>query len=232
MWGSELIAPHYAAAWAWAGNAPFQWGKQVGLTPRWYPQPDGDPLAHSDQRRRGRPLPLHALHRRRPDHPRQSPGSRSRPTSTGSSSSRCTASPSPTPWPTRRTRTTHPAVLRDRRLPRHVQGRMVAVDDAGPHPVGLATRCHPGTRARRLGPRSRRDRALLPPGRLHAEQGSGRAASGQGRGAEGVVLGGGRERYQVLPLLGGLSVFFGMLPPLGNRPDSPTTTTSRTLPRG
>ena len=22
--------PHYAAAWAWAGNAPFQWGKQVG----------------------------------------------------------------------------------------------------------------------------------------------------------------------------------------------------------
>jgi Arylsulfatase A and related enzymes len=23
------MAPHYAAAWAWAGNAPFQWGKQV-----------------------------------------------------------------------------------------------------------------------------------------------------------------------------------------------------------
>ena len=22
--------PHYAAAWAWAGNTPFQWGKQVG----------------------------------------------------------------------------------------------------------------------------------------------------------------------------------------------------------
>jgi hypothetical protein len=28
-WGTELIAPHYAAAWAWAGNCPFQWGKQV-----------------------------------------------------------------------------------------------------------------------------------------------------------------------------------------------------------
>ena len=28
-WGSEIMAPHYAAAWAWAGNAPFQWGKQV-----------------------------------------------------------------------------------------------------------------------------------------------------------------------------------------------------------
>ena len=25
----RLIAPHYAAAWAWAGNCPFQWGKQV-----------------------------------------------------------------------------------------------------------------------------------------------------------------------------------------------------------
>ena len=22
--------PHYSAAWAWAGNTPFQWGKQVG----------------------------------------------------------------------------------------------------------------------------------------------------------------------------------------------------------
>ena len=29
-WGGELMDPHYAAAWAWAGNTPFQWGKQVG----------------------------------------------------------------------------------------------------------------------------------------------------------------------------------------------------------
>ena len=28
-WGTAAFAPHYAAAWAWAGNAPFQWGKQV-----------------------------------------------------------------------------------------------------------------------------------------------------------------------------------------------------------
>ena len=28
-WGAAAFAPHYAAAWAWAGNAPFQWGKQV-----------------------------------------------------------------------------------------------------------------------------------------------------------------------------------------------------------
>ena len=29
VWGTDLVAPHYAAAWAWAGNCPFQWGKQV-----------------------------------------------------------------------------------------------------------------------------------------------------------------------------------------------------------
>ena len=29
-WGTEAYAPHYAAAWAMAGNTPFQWGKQVG----------------------------------------------------------------------------------------------------------------------------------------------------------------------------------------------------------
>ncbi|HSK25983.1 MAG TPA: arylsulfatase, partial [Jiangellales bacterium] len=28
--GGVDTAPHYAAAWAWAGNTPFQWGKQVG----------------------------------------------------------------------------------------------------------------------------------------------------------------------------------------------------------
>src|SRR4051794_5434412 len=28
-WGTDTMSPHYAAAWAWAGNCPFQWGKQV-----------------------------------------------------------------------------------------------------------------------------------------------------------------------------------------------------------
>jgi arylsulfatase A-like enzyme len=30
MWGAPIMDPHYSAAWAWAGNTPFQWGKQVG----------------------------------------------------------------------------------------------------------------------------------------------------------------------------------------------------------
>ncbi|MFO0851305.1 MAG: arylsulfatase [Gemmataceae bacterium] len=28
-WGGPEFAPHYSCAWAWAGNTPFQWGKQV-----------------------------------------------------------------------------------------------------------------------------------------------------------------------------------------------------------
>jgi arylsulfatase len=28
-WGGPTTAPHCSAAWAWAGNTPFQWGKQV-----------------------------------------------------------------------------------------------------------------------------------------------------------------------------------------------------------
>ena len=28
--GGVETAPHYASAWAWAGNTPFQWGKQTG----------------------------------------------------------------------------------------------------------------------------------------------------------------------------------------------------------
>ncbi len=30
QWGGPIMDPHYSAAWAWAGNTPFQWGKQVG----------------------------------------------------------------------------------------------------------------------------------------------------------------------------------------------------------
>ena len=29
-WGGPMMDPHYSAAWAWVGNTPFQWGKQVG----------------------------------------------------------------------------------------------------------------------------------------------------------------------------------------------------------
>jgi arylsulfatase len=28
-WGGQMMMPHYSAAWAWASNTPFKWGKQV-----------------------------------------------------------------------------------------------------------------------------------------------------------------------------------------------------------
>ncbi|MFO0908111.1 MAG: arylsulfatase [Isosphaeraceae bacterium] len=28
-WGGATMQPHFSCAWAWAGNTPFQWGKQV-----------------------------------------------------------------------------------------------------------------------------------------------------------------------------------------------------------
>ncbi len=28
-WGGPIMQPHFACAWAWAGNTPFRWGKQV-----------------------------------------------------------------------------------------------------------------------------------------------------------------------------------------------------------
>jgi arylsulfatase A-like enzyme len=28
-WGGDQMAPHYSSGWAWAGNCPFDWGKQV-----------------------------------------------------------------------------------------------------------------------------------------------------------------------------------------------------------
>ena len=69
-WGTSIMAPHYAAAWAWAGNTPFQWGKQVGshlggtrnpLVVHWPERHASDGSA---------PLAVHPRHRRRADDPR------------------------------------------------------------------------------------------------------------------------------------------------------------------
>ena len=124
VWGTELTAPHYAAAWAWACNArssganrsPRTW---VAPATRW------SSAGRLDQGRGAVRSPLHPLHRHRPDHPRHR-GHSGPPTSTASSSSQCMGPASCPPSPIRRRRTTHPAVLRDRGVPRHVQGRMVA----------------------------------------------------------------------------------------------------------
>ena len=70
-WGTEMMYPHYSTAWAWAGNTPFPWGKQVAshlggtrdpLVIRW-------PAA--DHGRRRRAVAVHPRQRHRPDDPRR-----------------------------------------------------------------------------------------------------------------------------------------------------------------
>lgn len=43
--GGDHTAPPAAAAWAHAGNTPFQWGKQMDQPPRRHAQPYGRRLA-------------------------------------------------------------------------------------------------------------------------------------------------------------------------------------------
>ena len=43
-WGTDMMGPHYAAAWAWAGSCPFRWGERSPPSGR-HPRADGGPLA-------------------------------------------------------------------------------------------------------------------------------------------------------------------------------------------
>ncbi len=93
----------------------------------------------------------------------------------------------------RRARAPHPAVLRDLRQPRDVQGRLAGVLDAAAHPVGRHAGDDEEVRARRLGPRRRPGRAVLPARRLLPGARPRRRAPREGRRAARAVLGGGRE---------------------------------------
>ena len=137
--GGPQTAPHYAAAWAHAGNTPFQWGKQVashlggtrnpwwspgrGASPRTPPSAASSPTATASPRRSSRPR-----------------ASRSPRSSTASSRSRWTGSASRTPSTTPRARAPHGAALRDGRQPRHLPGRLVGVRQAGQAALGHVAR--------------------------------------------------------------------------------------------
>ena len=94
--GGFHTAPHFAAAWAWANNTPFQWGKQMAS----HLGGTRDPMVVAWPKRitadTAMRVAVHALHRRRPDDPRGSSASPSPRSSTASSRSRWTAPASPT----------------------------------------------------------------------------------------------------------------------------------------
>ena len=195
------MAPHYAAAWAWAGNTPFQWGKQVAS----HLGGTRDPMVihwPATGRRQGRgALALDARHRRRPDDPRVA----------GIPAPRLRRRHRPAADPRhavhrfarrgRRAGAPHAAVLRVARQPGDVQGRLVAGDEDRPHPVGRDAGRDQAVRARRLEPGRRPDRAVLPAGRLQPGPRPRRRAPGQGRASFRELFWQEAERYDVLPLL-------------------------------
>ena len=191
-WGTDATAPHYAAAWAWAGNCPFQWGKQVashlGGTR------NGMVVAWPRRIRQAGHVPsVHARHRRRADDPR---GGR-HPRGQGRRRRRADADGGhELPLQHRRPdrgRTPHAAVLRDLRQPGHVQGRLVGLRQARPPAVGRDAADDGQVRAGQVRPRGRRLGALLPARRLLAGQGPRRPAAGEARRAQAALLGRGGE---------------------------------------
>ncbi len=213
QWGAAIMDPHYGAAWAWAGNAPFKWGKQVGSHLGGTAQPVGRALARSHPGHRGAALPVHSRHRCDSDDPRYrwDPGAPVRRRDRAGADARihvrrvvCRAVPPRTP---------HPAVLRDDRQPGHVQGRVVAGDEDGTHPVGA----HPGhaqALCARYGIRCGSGRAVLPARRLRHKDRDIAADHPDKVHELKALFWEEAERYKVLPLLATLSTFFGMLPPI------------------
>jgi len=66
--GGIQTAPHYAAAWAHAGNVPFQWGKQMASHLGGTRNPMNRRVAEPDHATR-LAYAIYALHRRGSDHP-------------------------------------------------------------------------------------------------------------------------------------------------------------------
>ena len=164
--GGFHTAPHFAAAWAHANNTPFQWGKQMGshlggtrdpMVVAWPNRikPDSQ-TAHA----------VHALHRHRPDrargrrHPRAQDRRWNRAGADGRHELRSTRST------TRRGRAPHGSVLRDLRQPRHLQGWLVGLRQAGQAPLGPDAKDAEAVRARGLRPRAGRLAAVLSARRL------------------------------------------------------------------
>ena len=192
-WGNQMMAPHYSAGWAWAGNTPFKWGKQVG--------------SHLGGTRN--PLVVHW-----PERVTDSGALRSQfthVTDIGPTILDVAGIPMPDAhrWDRagayawrdlrrisgrrRRSRAPHPAVFRDDWKSGDVQGRLVALDADGAYSLGPYAGCPEALRTGGLESGRRPDRAVLPSGRLQPGQRSGRGESREGAGAEGALLGGGRE---------------------------------------
>ena len=192
-WGTDAYAPHYAAAWAWAGNTPFQWGKQVA--------------SHLGGTRNPMVVAW-------PQRIRNSGGLRSQFThciDIGPTILEAAGLPEAKivdgiraeadgrhelPLQLRRRergRAPHGAVLRDLRQPGDLQGRLVGRLHARPDPLGRLTAVDRALRPRNLRPGAGPLGALLPPRRLQPGARRRGREPGEARRAEGALLAGGGE---------------------------------------
>ena len=169
---------------------PLRLGQAGRLPPRRDAEPARRPLSERDLRSGLGARALHACDRHRPDrarargHPRPDARRRDRAGAAARVHVRRLA------LRRRRARAAHAAVLRGRREPGDVQGRLVARDAPAAHPLAARPRGAAALRPR-LEPGRRPGRALLPARRLRPGEEPRRPASGEGRGAAEALLGGG-----------------------------------------
>ena len=213
-WGNQMMAPHYSAAWAWAGNTPFKWGKQVGshlggtrnpLVVHWPDRisEDGALRTHFTHVIDVGPTILDIA-----GIPMPTPHRRDRAAADARRDVRRFADRR------RRSRAPHPAVLRDDRQPVDVQGRLVAVDEDRADPVGPDARCPEALRPRRVGSRQG-SRPSCTTCRTTSRQARDLAAEHPEKVQElKDLFWQEAEKYNVLPLMATLAAFFGMVPPL------------------
>ena len=207
-------------------------GQAVRLPPRRHAQPDGRRLAEADQGHRRFADAVHPLHRHRPDDPRggRPPAGkdrrRDRPEADGGDE---------LPLQLRRRergRAPHRAVLRDRRQPGDLQGRLVGRLHARPDPLGRLAADDGEIRTGNLRPGAGYLGAVLPPRRLQPGEGPRRGEPGEARRAQGALLAGGREAQRAAAA----GCVLGLLrdPAADCRPSRPrrSTATSRTSPPG
>ena len=193
-WGGPSSQPHFACAWAWAGNTPFQWGKQVAshfggtrdpMVVSW-PGRIKDKGGLREQFTHCTDIVPTILDCAGIAPPKSVDGIEQMPMHGVSFANTFDDARGQGP--------PHPAILRDLRQPRHVQGRLDRLRPAGPDPLGGRPR---GAREVRpqggLGPGQGQVGALQHRrGLLPGERPGGRAPGEAGR-AEEAVLGGGRE---------------------------------------
>ena len=189
-WGTDATAPHYASAWAWAGNTPFQWGKQCashlggtrnGMVLSW---PERIKDAGGLRAQFTHAIDIGPTILEAAGIPRARGRGRDPPEAHGGDEL------PPHVRRRRRRGAPHRAVLRGRRQPRDLQGRLVGRLQARPDPVGHLAAHDGEVRTRSLRPRAGHLGALLPPRRLLTGEGSRRGAPGEARRVEGALLGG------------------------------------------